>query len=136
MRVRNADAQYALLMHLHKMAGTVQRPPAARRYHRVTAEERVRAVSMFSQGHTITEISKELGCSKTRISNMVSDTPLRKHDRLSRDEINRIHTLSRCGANLSQIARELRRQVSTIKYQVDKIKSNKKPLPPMASTSA
>lgn len=124
MRVKGTDAQYALLMHYHKMAGHIQRPPAARKYRELTAEDRVKAFNMYHEGHTVDEIVKELDSSRTNIYK-IFDGIIDKHQKhiaISDAEKERIRTLHKCGTGLRQIAKKLGRQVSSIKYQLDKIK--------------
>lgn len=127
MKLPYSDTQYAMLMHYHKMAGLITRPPAARKYRTLSTEEKVKAFNMYQEGHTVAEIIKELDSSRTNIYKIL-DGIIEKHQEykaLSYAEKQRIYILYKCGTGLRQIAKKLNRAVSTVKYQVDKLKLKK-----------
>jgi hypothetical protein len=122
MKFPTADAQYAALMHYHKMAGHIERPPAARAYRKVGADEIVRAYNMYQDGKGICEIAAALGRPEATIGRMPFYEAGRSHVALTKEEKRRIKLMRGSGMGLRQIARKLGRQASTIKYQVDRMK--------------
>jgi hypothetical protein len=126
MKFPTADAQYAALMHFWKMYGLIERPPTARKYDKVTLEEKIKAFNLHHAGKNLTEISHELNrvksCTALILEEMNCDRVSRKHKALSKEEICRIRLLRQSGASLRDIARKMGRPHSTIKYQVDRLK--------------
>jgi len=126
MKFPTADAQYAALMHFWKMYGLIERPPAARKYDKVTLEDKIKAFNLHHAGKNLTEISNELGRVKSStariLEEMKCDRVNRKYKALSKEEICRIHLMRQSGASLRDIARKMGRTTSTIKYQVDRLK--------------
>lgn len=57
-RVGNAEAQYALLLHYHRVLGTIPRTQAAAKP--ITINEEVTAYNLFMSGKPMAEIAKEL----------------------------------------------------------------------------
>lgn len=129
MKFPTADAQYAALMHYHKMAGNIERPPAARAYRKVTSDEIVQAYNMYQDGKGICEIAAALGRPEATIGRMPFYEACRSHVALTKEEKRGIKLMRRSGTSLGQIARKLGRQVSTIKYQVDKLKNENEVFP-------
>ena len=125
MKFPTADAQYAALMHFWKMYGLIERPPTARKYEKVTLEEKIKAFNLHHAGKNLTEISHELNrvksCTALILEEMNCDRISRKHKALSKEEICRIRLMRQSGASLRDIARKMGRPHSTIKYQVDRL---------------
>jgi hypothetical protein len=126
MRFPTADAQYAALMHFWKMYGLIERPPAARKYDKVTLEEKIKAFNLHHAGKNLTEISRELNrvksCTAMILEEMNCDRVGRKYKALSKEDICRIRLMRQSGASLRNIAKKMGRTTSTIKYQVDRLK--------------
>jgi len=127
MELPYSDAQFSMLMHYHKMTGLITRPPAARKYRVLSTEEKVKAFNMYQEGHAVTEIIKELDSSRTNIYKILEGAIKidKEYKALSYAEKQRIYVLHKCGTGLRQIAKKLNRAVSTVKYQVDKLKLKK-----------
>lgn len=125
MKFPTADAQYAALMHFWKMYGLIERPPAARKYEKVTLEEKIKAFNLHHAGKNLTEISNELNRVKSStariLEEMKCERASRKHKPLSKEEICRIRLMRLSGASLRDIAEKMGRTHSTIKYQVDRL---------------
>jgi len=125
MKFPTADAQYAALMHFWKMYGLIERPPAARKYEKVTMEEKIKAFNLHHARKTLTEISHELGRVKSStariLEEMKCDRVSRKYKALSKEDIRRIRLMRLSGASLRDIARKMGRTTSTVKYQVDRL---------------
>ena len=118
-----ADAQYAALMHYHKMAEHIDRPPAARKYRRLSLHDRVAAYNLRMEGKSILDIAQKIGSTKTNVSRVLLEmgSARRGHIPLTRDEICLIRSMRLSGASLRDIAEKLGRPHSTIKYQVDRL---------------
>ncbi len=84
-----ADAQYAALMHYHKMAKHIDRPPASRKYRCLSFQDRVTAFNMRMEGKNILDIAQELDSSRTNISRVLLEmgSAPRGHVPLTKDEI-------------------------------------------------
>lgn len=125
-RFPTADAQYAALMHFWKMYGLIERPPAARKYDKVTMEEKIKAFNLHHAGKNLTEISRELkrvkSCTAMILEEMNCDRVSRNYKALSKEDICRIRLMRQSGASLRNIAKKMGRTTSTIKYQVDRLK--------------
>ncbi|MBU3966160.1 MAG: helix-turn-helix domain-containing protein [Euryarchaeota archaeon] len=112
LKFPTADAQYAALMHFWKMYGLIERPPAARKYEKVTMEEKIKAFNLHHAGKSLTEISKEQLSPAQQEMNC--DRIERKHKPLSKDEISRIRLMRQSGSSLRDITEKMGRTHSTI----------------------
>ncbi len=123
LKFPTADAQYAALMHYHKMARHIDRPPAARKYRCLSLQDRVTAYNMRMEGKNILDIAQKLDSSRTNVSRVLLEmgSAPRGHVPLTKDEICRIRLMRLSGASLRDIAEKMGRTHSTIKYQVDRL---------------
>jgi DNA-binding CsgD family transcriptional regulator len=112
-RVSTADAQYALLMHYHKLAGTIVVP--ARRAP-MTLEEEVEAYNLFQSGASIQEVAAKLDKNISTIWRLAPGEPTRKYHHLHRyqkQEIDRLHEMK---TPFKEIARVLDLPPRTVRY--------------------
>lgn len=66
MKFPTADAQYAALMHFWKMYGLIERPPAARKYDKVTMEEKIKAFNLHLERRDLQDPSHAVIWSKSQ----------------------------------------------------------------------
>ena len=112
-QVSTADAQYALLMHYHKLAGTIAVP--ARRAP-MTLEEEVEAFNLFQSGASIQEVAAKLDKNISTIWRLAPGEPIRKYHHLhkyQKQEIERLHEMK---TPYKEIARMLDLPPRTVRY--------------------